>query len=62
MTGGGCAASIKRAVAQVPGVSSAKANQTSKDVVVEASADVSDSLIMSGSNAAGSTKITLVNA
>ncbi len=41
MTSGGCAASIKRAVSRVPGVSSVEAHPTSKDIVVDADADVS---------------------
>ena len=41
MTCGGCAASIKQAVSRVPGVSGVDANPSSKDVVVNASADVS---------------------
>ena len=41
MTCGGCAASIKQAVSRVPGVSGVDANPSSKDVVVNVSADVS---------------------
>jgi copper chaperone len=60
MTCGGCAASIKRAVSHVPGVSSVEANPTSKDVVVDAAADVSRETIVAAINGAGYTEITTV--
>jgi copper chaperone len=62
MTCGGCAASIKRAVSRVPGVSSVEANPSSKDVVVEASADVNRETIVAAIEAAGYTEITSVGA
>ena len=62
MTCGGCAASIKRAVSRVPGVSSVEANPSSKDVVVDASAEVSHETIVAAINAAGYTQITTVDA
>jgi copper chaperone len=62
MTCGGCAASIKQAVSRVPGVSGVDANPSSKDVVVNASADVSRETIVAAINGAGYTDITVVNA
>lgn len=60
MTCGGCAASIKRAVSRVPGVSNVEANPSSKDVVVDASGEVSRETIVAAINAAGYTQITPV--
>ena len=62
MTCGGCAASIKRAVSRVPGVSTVEANPSSKDVVVDAAADVSRETIVAAINAAGYSQITAVEA
>ena len=62
MTCGGCAASIKQAVSSVPGVSGVDANPSSKDVVVNASADVSRETIVAAINGAGYTDITVVDA
>ena len=62
MTCGGCAASIKRAVSHVPGVSGVEANPSSKDVVVDAAADVSRETIVAAINAAGYSQITAVEA
>ncbi|MEO7910131.1 MAG: heavy metal-associated domain-containing protein [Roseiflexaceae bacterium] len=62
MTCGGCAASIKQAVSRVPGVSDVEANPSSKDVVVNASADVSRETIVAAINGAGYTDITVVDA
>ena len=62
MTCGGCAASIKRAVTRVPGVSRVEANPSSKDVVVHASVDVNRETIVAAINAAGYTQITTVDA
>jgi copper chaperone len=62
MTCGGCAASIKRAVSRVPGVSSVGANPSSKDMVVDTSADVSRETIVAAIEAAGYTQITTVDA
>ena len=62
MTCGGCAASIKRAVSRVPGVSNVEANPSSKDVVVDASGEVSRETIVAAINAAGYTQITPVEA
>jgi copper chaperone CopZ len=62
MTCGGCAASIKRAVSGVKGVSSVEANPSSKDVVVDASADVGRETIVAAIRAAGYTEITAVEA
>ena len=62
MTCGGCAASIKQAVSRVPGVSGVDANPSSKDVVVNMSADVSRETIVAAINGAGYTDITVVDA
>jgi copper chaperone len=61
MTCGGCAASIKQAVSRVPGVSGVDANPSSKDVVVNASANVSRETIVAAINGAGYTEITVVD-
>ena len=62
MTCGGCATSIKRAVSRVPGVSKVEANPSSKDVVVNASAEVSPETIVAAIQAAGYTEITFTEA
>jgi len=62
MTCGGCAASIKRAVSRVAGVSNVEANPSSKDVVVDTSADVSREAIVAAIQGAGYTEITAVEA
>ena len=59
MTCGGCAASIKRAVSRVAGVSSVEANPSSKDVVVDTSPDVSREMIIAAISAAVYTAITV---
>jgi copper chaperone len=62
MTCGGCATSIKRAVSRVPGVSSVEANPSNKDVVVDASAEVSRETIVAAIQGAGYSQITSVAA
>ena len=62
MTCGGCAASIKRAVSRVPGVSSIEANPSTKDVVVDTSAEVSREAIVAAIEAAGYSQITAADA
>jgi len=62
MTCGGCATSLKRAVSRVPGVSTVEATPSSKDVVVDAVADVSREAIVAAIQAAGYTEITAVDA
>jgi copper chaperone len=62
MTCGGCAASIKRAVSRVKGVSSVEADPSSKDVVVDASSEVSRETIVAAIQGAGYTQITAVEA
>jgi copper chaperone CopZ len=62
MTCSGCAASIKRAVERVPGVSTVEANPSTKDVVVDMSADVSREAIVAAIEAAGYTQITAADA
>ena len=62
MTCGGCAASIKRAVARVPGVTAVDANPSSKDVVVDTSGNVSRETIVAAIQDAGYTQISAVDA
>jgi copper chaperone CopZ len=62
MTCGGCAASIKRAVARVPGVNTVEADPSSKDVVVEVSGEVDRETIVAAINAAGYTEVKPVGA
>jgi copper chaperone len=62
MTCGGCAASIKRAVERVPSISTVEANPSTKDVVVDTSADVSREAIVAAIEAAGYTQITAADA
>jgi copper chaperone len=58
MTCGGCAASIRNAVLRVPGVRSIQADPARKDVVVDASADVTQEAIVAAITEAGYTEIT----
>jgi copper chaperone CopZ len=58
MTCGGCAASVRNAVLRVPGVRSIQADPASKDVLVDASADVTREAIVAAINEAGYTEIT----
>ena len=58
MTCGGCAASVRQSVLRVPGVRSIQADPASKDVVVDASADVSREAIVAAITEAGYTEIT----
>ena len=60
MSCGGCAASIRTAVARVPGVSAVEANPETKDVVVDASAEVTREALIAAINAAGYREITVV--
>lgn len=60
MTCGGCAASVRKAVAQVPGVSTVTADPQSKDVVVEAAPQVSREAVIAAINTAGYRQITVV--
>ena len=60
MTCGGCAASVRNAVLRVPGVRSIQADPASKDVVVDAPADVTREAIVAAINKAGYTEITVV--
>ena len=62
MTCGGCAASIKRAISRIPGINKVEANPSNKDVIVDASSDVSREAIVGAINAAGYTQITNVEA
>lgn len=60
MTCGGCAASVRKAVSRVPGVSAVNADPETKDVVVETSADVTREALIAAINAAGYHEITVV--
>ena len=60
MTCGGCAASVRNAVLRVPGVRSIQADPASKDVVVDAPANVTREAIVAAINKAGYTEITVV--
>ncbi len=62
MTCGGCAASIRKAVSNVTGVTTVTADPQTKDVVVEAHADVSRDTVVAAINAAGFSEITIVEA
>jgi copper chaperone len=58
MSCGGCAASIRNAVLRVPGVRAIDADPQSKDVVVDAPADVTREAIVAAINKAGYTEVT----
>lgn len=60
MSCGGCAASIRKAVTRVDGVSTVSADPQTKDVVVDASPAVSREVIVAAINAAGYTEVTAV--
>lgn len=60
MTCGGCAASVRKAVAQVSGVSAVTADPQSKDVVVEAAPEVTPEAVIAAINTAGYREITVV--
>jgi copper chaperone len=62
MTCGGCAASVRKSVSRVPGVTAVTANPETKDVVVEASADVTRDAVIGAINLAGYREITVVEA
>ncbi|GAB4202231.1 MAG: hypothetical protein OHK0022_25160 [Roseiflexaceae bacterium] len=62
MTCGGCAANIRSAVSRVEGVRSVTADPQTKDVVVDAGADVSREQIVAAITAAGYTQIRPVEA
>ena len=62
MTCGGCAASVRKAVSRVPGVSAVNADPATKDVVVEAAPEVSREAVIAAINTAGYREITVVEA
>ena len=62
MTCGGCAASVRKSVSAVAGVSSVSADPQTKDVVVEAASEVSREQVIAAINAAGYREITVVEA
>jgi copper chaperone len=59
MTCGGCAASVRKAVSNVPGVSAVTADPQSKDVVVEAAPEVTREAVISAINTAGYREISV---
>jgi copper chaperone len=61
MTCGGCAASIRNAVLRVPSVRSIEADPASKDVIVDAPADVTREAIVAAIQQAGYTEITVLD-
>jgi copper chaperone len=62
MTCSGCAASVRKSVSRLPGVTAVTADPETKDVVVEASADVTREAVIAAINTAGYREITLVEA
>ncbi len=60
MTCGGCAASVRKAVSGVAGVSSVSADPATKDVVVEAAPMVTREAVIAAINGAGYREITVV--
>jgi copper chaperone len=62
MTCGGCAASVRKAVSSVAGVSAVTADPQTKDVVVEAAPEVTREALISAINTAGYREITVVGA
>lgn len=60
MSCGGCAASIRNAVSRLPGVSAVTADPQTKDVVVEASPEVTPEAVITAITTAGYREITLV--
>ncbi|GAB4430144.1 MAG: gold resistance metallochaperone GolB [Chloroflexi bacterium OHK40] len=60
MTCGGCASSVRKAVSQVSGVSSVTADPQTKDVVVEASPEVTREAVVAAIQDAGYNEITVV--
>jgi copper chaperone CopZ len=62
MTCGGCAASVRKAVSGVAGVSAVTADPQSKDVVVEAAPEVTRQAVVAAINSAGYREITVVEA
>ena len=62
MTCGGCAASVRKAVSAVAGVSAVTADPQSKDVVVEAAPEVTREAVVAAINSAGYREITVVEA
>jgi copper chaperone CopZ len=62
MSCGGCAASIRKAVSRVSGVSSVSADPQTKAVVVEASPEVTREAVVAAINAAGYYEISAIEA
>ena len=62
MTCGGCAASVRKSVSAVAGVSTVSADPQTKDVVVETAPEVSREQVIAAINAAGYREITVVEA
>jgi copper chaperone len=62
MTCGGCAASVRKAVSSVAGVSAVTADPQTKDVVVEAGPEVTREVVIAAINTAGYREISVVEA
>jgi copper chaperone CopZ len=60
MTCGGCAASVRKSVSRMSGVSNVSADPQTKDVLVEAAPEVSREQVIAAINAAGYREITVV--
>lgn len=60
MTCGGCAASVRKAVSSVAGVSVVTADPQTKDVVVEAAPEVTHEAVIAAINTAGYRQISVV--
>lgn len=62
MTCGGCAASVRKSVSRLPGVSTVNTNPETRDVVVEAAPEVTREAVIAAINTAGYREITVVEA
>ncbi|GAB4430256.1 MAG: heavy-metal-associated domain-containing protein [Chloroflexi bacterium OHK40] len=60
MTCGGCAASVRKAVSSIAGVSAVTADPQTKDVVVEAAPEVTREAVIAAINTAGYRQISVV--
>lgn len=62
MTCGGCAASVRKLVSRLPGVSTVNTNPETRDVVVEAAPEVTREAVIAAINTAGYREIIVVEA
>jgi copper chaperone CopZ len=60
MTCGGCAASVRKSVSRLPGVTAVNTNPATRDVVVEAAPEVSREAVIAAINTAGYREITVI--